>query len=152
MQIVTAFQFPMPLPQIVIDTNVIVAGLRSRRGSAFKLLILINTGQFDIHLSIPLVLEYTEVLLRELPNLYLSREEVDDLIDFYCAVGVQHEIFFLWRPFLRDPKDDMVLELAVKAGCESIITYNTRDFAGVEQFGLSLLEPSEFLRLIGKLP
>jgi putative PIN family toxin of toxin-antitoxin system len=122
----------MPLPQIVIDTNVIVAGLRSRRGSAFKLLILINTGQFDIHLSIPLVLEYTEVLLRELPNLYLSREEVDDLIDFYCAVGVQHEIFFLWRPFLRDPKDDMVLELAVKAGCESIITYNTRDFAGVE--------------------
>jgi putative PIN family toxin of toxin-antitoxin system len=142
----------MPLPQIVIDTNVIVAGLRSRRGSAFKLLILINTGQFDIHLSIPLVLEYTEVLLRELPNLYLSREEVDDLIDFYCAVGVQHEIFFLWRPFLRDPKDEMVLELAVKAGCQSIITYNTRDFAGVGQFGLNLLEPSEFLRLIGKLP
>jgi predicted nucleic acid-binding protein len=103
-------------------------------------------------LSVPIVLEYTEVLLRELPNLYLSREEVDDLIDFYCAVGVPHEIFFLWRPFLHDPKDEMVLELAVKAGCESIITYNTRDFAGVEQFGLNLLEPSEFLRLIGKLP
>jgi len=142
----------MPLPQIVIDTNVIVAGLRSRRGSAFQLLKLIATEQFDIHLSVPLVLEYTEVLLRELPNLYISREEVDDLIDFYCAVGVQHEIFFLWRPFLRDPKDEMVLELAVKAGCQSIITYNTRDFAGVEQFGLNLLEPSEFLRLIGKLP
>jgi putative PIN family toxin of toxin-antitoxin system len=142
----------MPLPQVVIDTNVIVAGLRSRRGSAFQLLILIGTEQFDIHLSVPLVLEYTDVLLRELPNLYLSREEVDDLIDFYCAVGEKHDIFFLWRPFLRDPKDDMVLELAVKAGCETIITYNTRDFAGVEQFGLKLLEPSEFLRLIGKLP
>jgi len=142
----------MPLPQVVIDTNVIVAGLRSRRGSAFRLLTLINTGQFDIHLSVPLVLEYTEVLLRELPNLYLSREEVNDLIDFYCAVAVQHEIFFLWRPFLRDPKDEMVLELAVKAGCQSIITYNIRDFAGVEQFGLNLLEPSEFLRLIGELP
>jgi len=142
----------MSLPQVVIDTNVIIAGLRSRRGSAFKLLTLIDTGQFDIHLSVPLVLEYTEVLLRELPNLYLSREEVDDLIDFYCAVGVPHEIFFLWRPFLRDPKDEMVLELAVKAGCQSIITYNTRDFAGVEQFGLNLLEPSEFLRLIGDLP
>jgi putative PIN family toxin of toxin-antitoxin system len=142
----------MPLPQVVIDTNVIVAGLRSRRGSAFQLLSVIDTGQFDFHLSVPLVLEYTDVLLRELPNLYLSHEEVDDLIDFYCAVGVQHEIFFLWRPFLRDPKDDMVLELAVKARCEIIITYNTRDFAGVEQFGLKLLEPSEFLRLIGKLP
>ena len=52
----------MPLPQVVIDTNVIVAGLRSRRGSAFQLLTLIDTGQFDIHLSVPLVLEYTEVL------------------------------------------------------------------------------------------
>jgi len=103
----------MSIPQIVIDTNVIVAGLRSRRGSAFQLLTLIGTGQFDIHLSVPLVLEYTDVLLRELPNLYLSREEVDDLIDFYCSVGTPHEIFFLWRPFLRDPKDDMVLELAV---------------------------------------
>ena len=142
----------MPLPQVVIDTNVIIAGLRSRRGCAFQLLTLIGTEHFDIHLSVPLVLEYTEVLIRELPNLYLNRDEVEDLIDFYCSVGVHHEIFYLWRPILRDPKDEMVLELAVKAGCESIITYNTRDFAGVEQFGLKLLEPSEFLRLIGKLP
>jgi putative PIN family toxin of toxin-antitoxin system len=142
----------MPLPQVVIDTNVIIAGLRSRRGCAFQLLTLIGTEHFDIHLSVPLVLEYTEVLIRELPNLYLNRDEVEDLIDFYCSVGVHHEIFYLWRPILRDPKDEMVLELAVKAGCESIITYNTRDFAGVEQFGLKLLQPSEFLRPIGKLP
>ena len=90
--------------------------MRSRRGSAFQLLTLIDTGHFDIHLSVPLVLEYTEVLLRELQNLYLSREEVDDLIDFFCAVGIQHEIFFLWRPFLLDPKDEMVLELADLVG------------------------------------
>lgn len=142
----------MSLPQVVIDTNVIIAGLRSKRGSAFKLLSLIGTEAFDIHLSAPLVLEYEEVLLRELLNLYLSREEVGELIDFYCAVGIRHEIFFLWRPFLRDPKDEMVLELAVKAGCQTIITYNARDFVGVEQFGLNVLEPSEFLRVIGKLP
>lgn len=60
--------------------------------------------------------------------------------------------FSSFRPFLRDPKDEMVLELAVRAGYESIVTYNTRDFAGVEQFGLKLLKPSEFLCLIGKLP
>ncbi len=142
----------MPVPQVVIDTNVIISGLRSRRGTAFQLLTLIGTDKFDIHLSVPLVLEYSEVFLRQLPNLYLNRQEVDDLIDFYCSVGVQNEIFFLWRPLLRDPKDEMVLELAVKAGCESIITYNIRDFAGAEQFGLNLLEPSEFLRLIGELP
>ena len=65
----------MSLPQIVIDTNVIIAGLRSRRGSAFQLLSLIGTGKFDMHLSVPLVLEYTDVLLRELPNLYLGLAE-----------------------------------------------------------------------------
>jgi predicted nucleic acid-binding protein len=66
--------------------------------------------------------------------------------------NVHHKIFFLWRPLLSDPKDDMILELAIKAGCESIITYNTRDFAGAERFGVNLLKPLEFLRLIGKLP
>ncbi|MBE9204070.1 putative toxin-antitoxin system toxin component, PIN family [Synechocystis salina LEGE 06099] len=142
----------MSPPQVVIDTNVIIAGLRSRRGSSFRLLTLVGTEQFDMHLSVPLLLEYEEVLLRELPNLYLSREEVDELIDFYCAVGVTHEIFFLWRPFLRDTKDEMVLELAVKARCQIIITHNTSDFVGVEQFGLNVLGPSEFLRLMGNLP
>jgi putative PIN family toxin of toxin-antitoxin system len=142
----------MSPPQVVIDTNVIIAGLRSRRGSSFRLLTLVGTEQFDMHLSVPLLLEYEEVLLRELPNLYLSREEVDELIDFYCAVGVTHEIFFLWRPFLPDTKDEMVLEIAVKARCQIIITHNTRDFVGVEQFGLNVLGPSEFLRLIGNLP
>lgn len=138
--------------QVVIDTNILVAGLRSRRGSAFQVLRLIGTGRFDLHLSVPLVLEYQEVLLRELSHLYLGPAEVDDLLDYYCTVGIHHEIFFLWRPFLRDPKDDMVLELAVKAGYQSIITYNRADFAGVEQFGISLLEPAQFLRLIGMLP
>ena len=57
----------MPIPHIVIDTNVMVAGLRSRRGSAFRLLTLVGTGRFDMHLSVPFVLEYEEVLLRELP-------------------------------------------------------------------------------------
>lgn len=142
----------MPIPQIVIDTNVLVAGLRSRRGGAFRLLTLVGTGRFDIHLSVPLVLEYEDVLLRELPHLQVSRTAVEDLIDFHCAVATCHPIFFLWRPFLRDPKDDMIVELAVKAGCGFIVTYNTRDFAGVEQFGLWAIEPGAFLQHIGALP
>jgi putative PIN family toxin of toxin-antitoxin system len=139
-------------PQAVIDTNVLVAGLRSRRGSAFRLLTLVGTGQFDIHLSVPLVFEYEDVLLRELPHLQVTKEAVEALIDFHCAVATHHPIFFLWRPFLRDPKDDMILELAVKAGCEFIITYNTRDFAGVEQFGIQTIEPGAFLQHIGAVP
>ena len=142
----------MPVPQIVIDTNVIVAGLRSRNGSAFRLLSLVGRDRFDIHLSVPLVLEYEDVLLRELPNLAIDATDVQDFIDFHCTVATHHQIFFLWRPYLKDPKDDMILELAVKAECDSVATYNTRDFAGIEQFGISAVTPAVFLKSIGALP
>jgi predicted nucleic acid-binding protein len=142
----------MPSPQIVIDINVLVAGLRSRRGSAFRLLTVVGTGLFDIHLSVPLVLEHEKALLRHLPGLHVSRTAVEDLIDYHCAVARRHRIFFVWRPFLHDPKDDMVLERAVTAGCESIVIYNTRDFVGVERIGLRAIEPGAFLQHIGAFP
>src|SRR5215471_4995868 len=103
----------MPIPHIVIDTNVMVAGLRSRRGSAFRLLGLVGAGRFDIHLSVPLVLEYEEVAKRQLDETGLSPRAVDDIIDYLCSIGIRHQIHFLWRPLLPDLKDDMVLEAAV---------------------------------------
>jgi putative PIN family toxin of toxin-antitoxin system len=142
----------MPIPHIVIDTNVMVAGLRSTRGSAFRLLTLVGTGRFAIHLSVPLVLEYEEVLLRELPHLQVPRSVVEAVLDFHCTVATRHQIFFLWRPYLPDPSDDMLLELAVTARCDFIVTYNTRDFVGVERFALRVIEPGAFLRHIGALP
>jgi predicted nucleic acid-binding protein len=75
------------LKWIPIDTNVMVAGLRSRRGSAFRLLTLVGTGRFEVHLSVPLVLEYEEVLLRELPHLQVPRTVVEDVLDFHCRVA-----------------------------------------------------------------
>ena len=74
------------------------------------------------------------------------------VINYHCAAATHHEIFFLWRPFLPDAEDDMLLELAVKAGCQFIVTYNSRDFAGIEQFGSQATTPAEFLKLIGNLP
>ena len=141
----------MPIPQIVIDTNVIIAGLRSQKGSAFQLLKLIGTDYFNIHLSVPLVLEYESILLREISNLTINETEIRDLIDFYCSVAIHHQIFFLWRPYLPDPKDDMVLELAVKAQCNNIVIYNGRDFRGIDKFGLTTIIPAKFLQSIGVL-
>ena len=89
----------MPLPHIVIDTNVMVAGLRSRRGSVFRLFMLVGTGRFAIHLSVPLVLECEEVLLRELPHLQVPRSVVEDVLDFHCTVAT-HEHRSLVRPHL----------------------------------------------------
>ena len=140
----------MRLPQIVIDTNVLVAGLRSNRGAAFRLLELVGTKRFEINLSVPLMFEYEAVLNRESVQLPVSNSVIEYILDFHSTVAQHHTIFFLWRPFLRDPKDDLVLELAVKAQCDFIITYNRRDFQGVEQFGLRVVEPREFLILIGE--
>ena len=94
----------MPIPHIVIDTNVMVAGLRSRRGSAFRLLTLVGTGRFDIHLSVPLVLEYEEVLLRELPHLQVPRSVVEDVLDFHCSGGDTPPDFLPVAPLLARSK------------------------------------------------
>jgi len=139
----------MSVYQIVIDTNVWVAALRSKRGASYKLLSLIDSGMFETNLSVPLVLEYEETAKRLIGNIPLTERDIDDILDYVCVVGRHHKIYYLWRPFLSDPDDDMVLELAVTAECDFIVTFNQSDFAGVEQFGLKTLTPKAFLQKIG---
>ena len=74
-----------------------------------------------------------------------------DLVDSICALAQHHKIHYLWRPFLRDAKDEMVLELAVASGCDYIVTYNQRDFRGAEKFGIRVADAREFLQAIGEL-
>ena len=136
---------------MVLDTNVLVAALRSRRGASHRLLRLVGDPRFRINLSVPLLLEYEEVLKRPDAGHPLSAEEVDDVLNFLCAEASLREIFYLWRPVLPDPKDDFVLELAVESGCDYIVTFNTRDFAGAENFGVAAIKPREFLRQLGEI-
>ena len=141
-----------PVPRVVLDTNVLVAGLRSRQGASFRLLDEVGRGKFEIALSVPLVLEYEDALLRHTPVTGLSRRDVDVILDYFCSVAHLQTIFFLWRPLLPDPQDDLVLELAVAAGCQSVVTYNVRDFRGAESLGVSAQRPGPFLKAIGVLP
>lgn len=134
--------------QIVLDTNVLYAGLRSRRGASFKLLNQLETGRFELNLSVPLVLEYEEVLLRKESTLNFTPEEIGQLLDYLCSIANLHEVHFLWRPILNNPKDDMILDLAVRANCQYIVTYNTRDFTGINKFGIIALTAKEFLKSI----
>ncbi len=140
----------MSIPQIVIDTNVLVAAFRSRRGASHRLLSLVDAGQFEINLSVPLVLEYEDVLSR--PEFGLPPEHIRDVLDYLCQIGNCHRLHFLWRPCLVDPKDDMILELAVAARCHHIVTFNERDFRNAESFGLQIVPPAKFLRIVGDLP
>ena len=141
----------MATPHIVLDISVLVSAQRSQRGASAKLLSLVGTGQFEIHLSVPLVLEYEDVLMRYRGELGLTQDDVADLVNALCALGQPHKIFYLWRPYLRDPGDEFVLDLAVTAGCNYIVAFNQRHFAGTERFGIQAITPKEFLKLIGEV-
>jgi putative PIN family toxin of toxin-antitoxin system len=134
----------------VIDTNILVSALMSKRGASYKILSLLPTGKFEFHLSVPLVCEYESVLKRSELKLTWTRDEIDELLDIICLLGVKHEIWYLWRPFLQDAGDEFVAELAVTAQAEAIVTLNTRDFKGMDKFGIKLLKPKEFLQRIGE--
>lgn len=138
-------------PWVILDTNVIVAGLRSRRRASFKILSLLGRDFSQISVSLPLVLEYESASKRMSRSLGLSHSDIDDVIDYICSVAEHREIYYLWRPFLRDPMDDMVLEVAVESGSEFTVTHNVRHFAGIEQFGVKAINPSQFLQEIGEL-
>ncbi len=137
--------------QIVIDTNVFVTALRSRRGASYKLLFETIREKYELNISPVLIFEYESIAKRELHNLKISEEHIESILDMICATSNKCKIFFLWRPQLKDPKDDHILELAIESQSKYIITYNKRDFKGVDKFGIEVLTPKEFLEIIGEI-
>jgi putative PIN family toxin of toxin-antitoxin system len=137
--------------RVVLDTTVLVAAGRSRRGAANALLLRLPDPAFVPAISVPLFVEYEAVLLRSenLLNL-LNRDpaSVESFLDFLLSVSHLQEVFFAWRPALPDPDDDFILELAVAADCRYIVTHNIRDFRGSEKWGIAAVTPADFLKLI----
>lgn len=131
----------------MIDTNVLVAALRSRRGDSYALLSSVGSGRFEHVVTVPLVMEYESVLLR--PGVVpIPPTAAQDVIDYLCATGIRQDVHFLWRPKLPDPRDDMVLEAAVNAGCDAIVTHNLRDFAVAAGLGVGVVTPAQFLNVV----
>lgn len=133
---------------LVLDTDVLVAAMRSRGGASWQLVNRVLTKEFTLLLSVPLVLEYEAVLTREehrkVPG--LSVFEVIEVISSLASVAESVQIRFLWRPLLTDPTDDMVLETAVNGRADLLVTFNQEDFAaGAKTFALKIVRPSEAL-------
>ena len=132
-------------PRIVLDTNVLYAGLYSASGKSHQLLRAIADGRVRIALSTPLLFEYEEVLKRNQAVLSLSDAQVEVVLDNLCALADFQAIYFLWRPRLPDANDDMVLELAVAAQVPRIVSFNARDFRPASQFGIEVVTPKIML-------
>jgi predicted nucleic acid-binding protein len=136
--------------RVVLDTSLLAAAARSKSGASHALLSRMPDVRFQPVVSVPLFLEYRAVLLR--PENLLQRPPVqaESFLDFLLAASHLQEVFFLWRPALPDPDDDLILELAVAAGCRYIVTHNLRDFRGTEKWGITAVTPGDFLKLIEK--
>lgn len=131
---------------IVLDTNVLVAAMRSRKGASYQLVTSLGADpRWQVHISTALVLEYTE-------QVYLNRtaagwnvQECEDFLDYVCAASSECKIFFRWRPHLSDPDDELLVELALAAGASHIVTFNIHDLSAAESLGIKVVKPSEFL-------
>lgn len=129
--------------RIVLDTNVLYAGLYSSKGASFKVLQAIEKDNLKLAMSTTLLFEYEDILKRNQIVLGLSDGEVEKILDFLCLQSEHQKIYFLWRPRLPDPKDDHLLELAIASGTKLIVTHNTKDFRGAETFGVKPITPKE---------
>jgi len=139
--------------RIVLDTSVLVAATRSRRGASFQLVSALPCDAFQPALTVALYTEWQAVLTRpeHLPP-GTGPEDALAFLRYLASVSHLQSVHFLWRPFLRDPDDDMVLECAVNSSSPFIVTHNVRDFRRTESLGVRALTPRDFLLHLRSLP
>ncbi len=137
--------------RIVLDTSVVVAALRTRSGAGNAVLRLLAGGRLLALATPPLFLEYEDVLKRPEQRLAhgLTPDEIDEFLAELAALIEPVEVHFDWRPQVRDPNDEMVLEAAISGRADALITYNVRDFAAAgERLGIPVLSPVQLLKKV----
>lgn len=137
--------------QIILDTNILVAAFRSKRGAANFLLDRLDDSRWRVNVSTTLLLEYEDVLKRPEMKEFISESDVDAFLDGLCTIAESNDIFYLWRLLAKDPNDAFILELAVRVRADFVITYNKKDFPAAADFDIQLVTPKEFLEFVGDL-
>jgi predicted nucleic acid-binding protein len=134
--------------QVVLDTNVLLAAMRSRNGASYRLLSRLGEDLWRPNITVAVALEYEAVLKRNCRAFGLTEGDIDDILDGLFSRAGLHRLYFLWRPVAADPNDDFVMEAAIASHSDFLITFNKRDFPESRRFGIERSTPGEFLILI----
>lgn len=139
--------------RLVIDTNVVVAGMRSPAGASAALMVLLLRRKAVMLLSVSLALEYEAVCMMPVHRMAANASEGDvrNLLNAMMDVVEPVEVHYQWRPQLSDAADEMVLEAAVNGRADGIVTFNRKDFAEAPaRFGIELLSPAQVLKRLSQ--
>lgn len=136
---------------ITLDTNILYQTLYSNAGASHFIIQKIRTRELQIALSVSVFTEYEDVLSRNksLMNFNLKKTDIEKFLRFIAYVGKVYEIFFLFRPNLRDESDNKFVELAVTSQSDYLITSNTKDFQNSDLIfdNLKIITPGEFVKI-----
>jgi predicted nucleic acid-binding protein len=124
---------------------VVFSALFSSKGYSFELLEHLRAKAFQIAITPPLLFEYEDLLYRPGKIPHLAPEEIDAFLNWLTFIARHHRVYYLWRPRLPDPRDDLVLEAALAASANFIVTFNLKHFRPAESLGILALDPQLFI-------
>ncbi len=138
-------------PRATMDTNVLIAGLRSRSGASFELLRRLRAAKWKLVLSNTVLFEYEEIVKRDARTLNLTLADADKLLDALCLLAEPWSTSEQWIPILTDPSDEALAQLAFEARADYLVTHNLRHFAPADARGIKVLAPRQFLDIVRAL-
>jgi putative PIN family toxin of toxin-antitoxin system len=137
--------------RVILDTNVILAAMRSQSGASHRLLMTIGHAQWQSVVTPALMYEYEDVVRRPGNVPGLSAQDITDILDLIYRKSHRQMIWFSWRPASPDPGDDLVLDAAIAGGCDFVVSFNERHLRATRDFGIEILTPAALLKLIGEI-
>jgi predicted nucleic acid-binding protein len=137
--------------RVILDTNVILAAMRSQTGASHRLLLTIGHSQWQSVVTPALMYEYEAVARRPGNVPGLSPSDITDILDLLYHESHRQLVWFSWRPASPDPGDDLVLDAAVAGGCDFVVSFNERHLRAARDFGIEVITPAELLILIGEI-
>jgi len=137
--------------RLVLDTNVILAAMRSQTGASHRLLLTLGHPHWQSVITPALMYEYEDVARRPGHTPGLSSQDITNILDLIYLQSDRQLVWFSWRPLSSDPGDDAVLEAAIAGGCDFVVSFNERHLRAARAFGIDILRPAELLRLLGEI-